>query len=213
MSPWTLRNAVTMHQFIPVSTQAGFTLAGTYNATTDHGRWPPADRFPAAWIEWWHDPTMGSVLRSTNGQEAVIEKGLRSKATTYAADHPAYVVRVAWWNTRRLLDLAGSSYVRFDFADSALPVSLAWPELISFWIIGSLALAGAFTRRARRAPLWLRLVVPSMAVSVVIVAYIRFRAPLDPFFLMLSALVLVAGADRIAARRRKSPVGGSAQPA
>ncbi len=52
--PWTIRNAVELHDFIPVATQTGLLLGGTYNADADgsddlRGRWvPPSEVRPPA---------------------------------------------------------------------------------------------------------------------------------------------------------------------
>jgi hypothetical protein len=55
ISPWTVRNALVLHSFIPISDQAVETVFGTYNSTSvaDHRRpyrWlgPGADRVGAA---------------------------------------------------------------------------------------------------------------------------------------------------------------------
>ena len=32
--PWTIRNAVVMHHFIPVSDETGITIVGTYNVAS-----------------------------------------------------------------------------------------------------------------------------------------------------------------------------------
>src|SRR5262249_29756983 len=34
IAPWTIRNANELHHFVPVSTETGITLVGTYNATS-----------------------------------------------------------------------------------------------------------------------------------------------------------------------------------
>lgn len=47
--PWTIRNAVELKSFVPVSDQDGYTLAGTYNATSraHAARWIVATQDPA----------------------------------------------------------------------------------------------------------------------------------------------------------------------
>src|SRR3954447_13768925 len=47
--PWTIRNAVVMHAFVPVSDQDGYTLAGTYNSTSraHSGEWITANQDPS----------------------------------------------------------------------------------------------------------------------------------------------------------------------
>ena len=56
VSPWTIRNAVVMDRFIPVSTQLGSALAGTYN---DAARLD--DENPASWRSLRHIPELRSL--------------------------------------------------------------------------------------------------------------------------------------------------------
>ena len=51
VSPWTIRNAVVFDRFIPVSTQLGSALAGTYN---DQARLDKEN--PASWRAIFHIP-------------------------------------------------------------------------------------------------------------------------------------------------------------
>ena len=97
VAPWTIRNERTLHHFVPVSTQLGSALAGTYN---DEARTDPmrpcvvALAAPRAVVR-------GHLLAAcAQTNEAVLEKHLRHRAERYALDHPAYVAEVAFWTTR-----------------------------------------------------------------------------------------------------------------
>lgn len=65
-----------------------------------------------------------------------------------------------------------------------------------------LAIAGAFTRRARTAPLWFWAVPIFLFVSVVWLGTggARFRSPVDPFLILLAASALEAAWSLIRAR-------------
>ena len=81
--------------------------------------------------------------------------------------------------------------------------------VISFWVLGALALVGALTRRARGAPRWLWVVPLLLWLSVALInaETPRFREPIDPFLLLLAACAL---ASAVAAGRRRlagAPVG------
>ncbi len=116
------------------------------------------------------------------------------------------MLRVAYWNTVRLLDLNGAD--GFDGADNSYKLEgvtplLTWVGVISFWIAGLIALAGCFTRDARRGRyrwVWLTPLVMYLAVVLVNTDTPRFRAPIDPFVLILAATALCSGWDRL--RRR-----------
>jgi 4-amino-4-deoxy-L-arabinose transferase-like glycosyltransferase len=198
VAPWTVRNAVALDRFVPVSTQDGFTLAGTYNDVARAQR-----RFPAAWVPWYSAPENLRVIRGTPPTEVDWGDALRSHAVAYAGRHPGYVAKVAWWNMRRDLDAAGRDWVRFDLGITATP-KLVDLEMAGFWIAALLAVAGAFTSAARRAPRWLWVVPATMLSTVFIVGYQRFRAPVDPFVAVLAALGAVALWDRARSRRRAS---------
>ena len=205
IAPWAIRNAVEFDRFVPVSTQDGATLAGTYNDDTREGRRFPASRFPAAWVEWYAVPENVAALRDVPANEVDQGEALRERALDHAADHPGYVAEVAWWNLRRDLDAAGRDWVEFDLAVTALPTSLAVPELAGFWLVTLFALLGASTAAARAAPRWVWLVPAVMLATVLAVGYIRMRAPVDPFLAILAALGALALVDRVRAARAPAP--------
>ena len=84
--------------------------------------------------------------------EAVLEQKLRAASLHYIREHPTYVAKVAWWNTRRMLDLASLRRSRSTAATITIDHYWADRGLLCFWVFAALALAGAFTAMARRAP-------------------------------------------------------------
>lgn len=189
--PWTLRNAHVFHQFVPVSTQAGFTLGGTYNEIARHDK-----RFPGIWVEWFRVPRYrNAALAAPDEAEAGAEVG--NQALDYAAERPGYVASVLWHNTARTFQLEGvPDYGRADAAGQGyLGTRVADLEMGALYLLLPFAFAGALTRRARRAPpaLWL---VPLLTIPVfAIVAYFRFRVTIDPFLVILAALALAGLGD------------------
>src|SRR5262249_10288221 len=118
--PWTIRNERVLHHFVPVSTQLGSALAGTYN---DEARTDP-DR-PGSWRSLRRVPSYADIfskVRSTN--EAVLEKQLRHRAERYVLDHPTYVAVVAFWETVRGLDLDGRTWWRHTA--STVSIDATW---------------------------------------------------------------------------------------
>ena len=191
IAPWTLRNASTLGAFVPVTTQLGSALAGTYNG---EARADPKN--PGSWrslrrVEEYDHLTDDFATTP----EAVMEGDLRRAALTFIGEHPAYLLSVAYWNTRRLLDLA--SWRWSIHTASTISVTAGWAAIgvICFWVFAALALLGV--RRAP-APAFVWLVPLAMYVSVVFLAAEtpRYRAPLDPFVIALAALALVARARR-----------------
>jgi hypothetical protein len=113
-------------------------------------------------------------------------------------------------NTLRLLDLPGPALEHYLAPYEAYPRRLTTASVYAFWVLAALAVAGAFTAAARRAPGAFWALVPFIALpSVLFLGATRYRAPADPFLLVLAALALVAARDRVAAgrgaRRRPRP--------
>jgi 4-amino-4-deoxy-L-arabinose transferase-like glycosyltransferase len=183
--PWTIRNAVETDAFVLVSDQDGYTLAGTYNETSRKrdGFWLPANA----------DPAYARVLEENRDLgEVDLGSRLSSKAREFALDHPGYLPIVALHNTLRLFNLGGADYERtvaqFDYG-----LGPNWATLMTWGLFPflALALAGAASPAARRTPLWFWAVPVLMLSTVMVLATNRFRAPIDPFILVLAALGLV----------------------
>ena len=186
--PWTIRNQVVLGHFVPVSTQFGSAMAGTYNDQAQHDR-----RDPASWRALGHIPEMDRYIghiRQTN--EAVLDQQLRSYSIDYIKDHPASVLKTAWWTSRRMLDLAGIHWSVHTATTISIGRTVAILTVIVFWIYALLAVIGAFDRRARAAPLWIWAVPLLMYLSVVflVVETPRYRTAIDPFIVLLAALAL-----------------------
>jgi 4-amino-4-deoxy-L-arabinose transferase-like glycosyltransferase len=198
VAPWTIRNATQLHAFVPVSTQLGSSLAGTYNdaARTDHEN-------PGAWRSVKHVPEYAAVWRQVRTTpEAVLEKRLRAASWRYIGDHPSYVAVVGFWNTLRMVDLDGQR--RWRATAATITVDSRWADrgVRCFWLFALLALAGAATRAARRTPLFVWAIPVLLFASVVFLAVEtpRYRTALDPFVVLLAA-VAVATALRVGAER------------
>jgi 4-amino-4-deoxy-L-arabinose transferase-like glycosyltransferase len=201
--PWTIRNARELHAFVPISTQFGSALAGTYN---DSARGDTQN--PAAWQGIRHVPDYAHLFnRVGETNEAVLERELRSASLRYIREHPTYVAKVAWWNTRRMLDLA--SLRRSRATAATITINHFWADrgILCFWIFAALAIAGAFTAMARRAPLWVWAMPILMFLSVVflVVETPRYRTPIDPFLVLLATAALVTAARRVLAQRSIGP--------
>jgi 4-amino-4-deoxy-L-arabinose transferase-like glycosyltransferase len=190
VTPWTVRNAVELHAFVPVSTQLGSALAGTYN---DAAR---ADtQNPAAWQGLRHVPDYAYLFNRVDQiPEPQLERELRAASLRYIRAHPFYVAKVGWWNTRRMLDLAGLRRSRATAATLTIDHKWADRGIVCFWIVAALALAGALAGVARRTPAWVWAVPVLMFLSVVflVVETPRYRTPIDPFVILLAAATLTA---------------------
>lgn len=193
LMPWTIRNANTFHEFVPITTETGYATAGTYSVAAAHFH-----KFPALWIPPWVAARQ-VLVRHPHLNEAQLSDRMNRLAFDYAKAHPGYVLKVLWWNSLRLLNLTGTHFESWVARFEAYPKWLAAASVYAFWALGLLALVGAFTMAARRAPpaLWGCPLVIFLS-TVFLEGSTRYRSPADPFIVVLAALG-VLGAPRAAA--------------
>jgi 4-amino-4-deoxy-L-arabinose transferase-like glycosyltransferase len=211
IAPWTIRNAVVMHRFIPISDETGLTLAGTYNPTSAHD-----PQIPYRWHDYTQIPADASLDREAHRlSEPQLDSKYRSRAFHYIGHHPLSPLEAAYHNTRRLLEVESSRAWRASTYNIGVPRSTARVGVLGFWLLALLALVGALTTAARRAPRWLWITPLLLYLSVVFIngETPRFRAPIDPFLILLAGCALASGAARVRARvtarsDRGAPVGG-----
>jgi 4-amino-4-deoxy-L-arabinose transferase-like glycosyltransferase len=192
IAPWTIRNAAVLGAFVPVSTETGPTLLGTYNpaaraAPGCTGCWVMLSKSP---------PEVGLADRLRPLGEARKDRAMRSIALRYARRHPGYVAQVAWGNSVRLLELGGAHRTRFAAGTIDVPPGAAVAGRWLLWLMLLAAAAGIAAGTLRRVPAWLLALPVLLWVTTVLVQSEtpRLRAPLDPFILLLAA----AGATIVA---------------
>jgi 4-amino-4-deoxy-L-arabinose transferase-like glycosyltransferase len=186
VSPWTIRNAIAQHAFVPVTTEVGTTLSGTYNdvAAKHHFIWV---------IGGYHN--YHAIKNNFHVSEATRNSRLVRAVFHYLGQHPTYVLQATFWNTVRLFDLQGSFVwrrsARTDTDATALFADLG---VYCFWAVGLLAIGGLFTRAVRRVPLslWSVPLLIWLSEAPITTGTPRFRAALDPFFILLASFAVEA---------------------
>jgi 4-amino-4-deoxy-L-arabinose transferase-like glycosyltransferase len=202
IAPWTIRNAVELHHFIPVADETGITLRGTYNPAS-----ASFERLPYKWRFYWSIPQDAGVRqRAFHEREAPLSQQLESRALHYIGDHPSAPLTVLWSNLRRMLELRGSYAWHQSAHAIGLHESDAQVGVIAFWILTVLAIAGAFTAAARRAPpwLWAMPVLYALTILFINVETPRFREPIDPFLVLLAACAVTRAGNYLRSRMRLS---------
>jgi 4-amino-4-deoxy-L-arabinose transferase-like glycosyltransferase len=193
--PWTIRNAITQHAFVPVTTELGTTLSGTYNDV--------AARHHFIWVIGGYR-NYRSIKNDLRVSEATRNSRLIYAVLGYLGQHPTYVPQAMFWNTMRLFDLQGRFVSRRSAREDA-DASAAMADLgvFIFWLVGLLAILGCFTLAARRVPraLWLVPVVIWASEAAITTGTPRFRAALDPFVILLAAFAIQAVARAVSRRR------------
>jgi 4-amino-4-deoxy-L-arabinose transferase-like glycosyltransferase len=190
VAPWTVRNAIELHAFVPVSTESGTTLIGTYNLQSMTDRAAPGS---------WQPLHHGRVARLAHEDlpPAVRDADLRDAALRFVERHPAYPLAVAANNLRRWLDLAGFARARFEAHTADVRGRWVAAMLPFAWGLAALATVGIVTGAARGTPpaFWLAPALLLASTLLVNAETPRFRAPIDPFLILL-AVAAVPGLRR-----------------
>ncbi len=191
VAPWTIRNAIVMHAFVPVSTEVGYTIAGTYdNASRADQHWP------AVWKEVEHgaSPEYSPIVFAASiGHWGEVRLGDRLQAAAIAdiKRHPTYPFKAAFYNFVRMFQLGELDFASGNLRDTDIERGPALIAIFGFYPLVALALAGLFTREARETPPWVWLVPVLLLLSALFVtSFLRFRASVDPFLAMLAALAV-----------------------
>jgi 4-amino-4-deoxy-L-arabinose transferase-like glycosyltransferase len=185
VAPWTVRNAEAFHELIPVSTETGNTLAGTYN--------PVSMRHGEQWLDPRRIGAYGSIYRRY-GASAAGDGALTRAVAGWVERHPATVPRVAVADGARLLGLAGGpGWAAFSLRTMSLgggAGGVVWAGVLAVTL---LALAGAWRTRGKGVPgaLWLllaALLVPGALVN----GELRLGAPSQVVLIPLAGLALAS---------------------
>jgi 4-amino-4-deoxy-L-arabinose transferase-like glycosyltransferase len=198
LTPWLVRDAVELHQFVPVTDEGGYTLVGTYNPGSAAER-----QIPYKWRVFSKIPgEPPSIVHPTGLTEPALAGRLERQAFRYIGNHPTAPLAVLYHNTRRLLELEGTFTWEASASSIGIPVATARLAVFSFWALCLLALIGIFTPVARRAPSWLWLVPLLLWLSVALInaETPRFREPIDPFLILLGSCALAQGVGVLAPR-------------
>jgi 4-amino-4-deoxy-L-arabinose transferase-like glycosyltransferase len=195
VAPWTARNAVRLHAFVPVSTETGNTLAGTYNAVSMHNG--------ARWKEPRHTGAYRAIYRRYGGAQN--DEELQRAVLRWVAGHPAYPLEVAAANSGRLLGLTGPAWAALSLRTMSLSDAdalrvLMWAGVLAGW---ALAAAGMWTARGRWVPagFWLLLAVLFVPIALVN-SELRLGAPAHVLALVFAGLAVARLTESVRGRAR-----------
>jgi 4-amino-4-deoxy-L-arabinose transferase-like glycosyltransferase len=209
ITPWTIRNAIVMHGFLPVSMEDAAAY-GTFNATAANDA-----AYPYAWLR---EPPSDRDLFDPRHPlpDITLHTRLVNRAVTYIEAHPASLPEAFFWNgIVRLWDLRPRSQSLVEVGFEGRSRLLTDLGLDAYDVLLPLALIGLWRARRRRS-LLLGVLAVALGASIVfsVEAGTRYRAPLEPLIVVLAgAGVLGASAPVPGASDAPRPLVGSAQAA
>jgi hypothetical protein len=179
IAPWTVRNALVLHAFVPVSTAGG----NNDLALEDRA---------------WHDPRLSGLYprarAAHRGDEPGTDGALMKEAVAWVARHPLFPLAMLWSNAGRVTGVAPASFSARSLRTVSLREDLAPNLRAGLLAFSVLAVAGATTKAARRAPPgWWAAAALLFAVAVLVNAEQRFAIPLQAWVLPLAALPFSRG--------------------
>jgi hypothetical protein len=181
VSPWTIRNADALHTFVPVSTETGNTLAGTYNNISM--------RSGARWLDPRHFGLDRAIFRRY-GASAEADIALRDAVLHWVSRHPTYPLRVVTNDSARLLGLAGPDWAAFSLRTISLsgsPGALVWAGTL---LASVLAAVGLALSRGRGIWAYLLFVLALLLPAAFVNGEMRLGAPAQAAMLPLAGLAV-----------------------
>lgn len=181
VAPWTVRNAIVMHGFVPISMQDAAAY-GTFNpqsASNPFGPWA-----------WQPDPPADADLFNPRHplSDVVLRSRLIARATSYIEAKPSSLLKAFFWNgLSRLWDVRhrSRSLAEVPFEGRSRLVTNLGLDLYDLLL--PLSLVGLWRARQRR---WLVLGVLAVALATSVVYTVdsgtRYRAPLEPLIVTLA---------------------------
>jgi hypothetical protein len=203
VGPWTLRNALVLHGFVPVTTAGGQALYESNNPRT------------------WGDATLrGGALNEVTNElfrteyrglsEVEVDARARARAVAFLREHVAEwpamaAVKVArFWRLRAETGSTGTWQAEGSFLGRLLRVL----DPLLLWSVVALPLAlwgAALTLRSPRRwfqSLSLWVILYFTALAVVFFGSLRMRVPVEPLVVLFTAVGLDDLVRRARARRR-----------
>ena len=203
--PWTLRNAVVLDAFVPMTTGGGAVFWGGNNRLVLED---PKGRSRGGWVPITSVPEWEEVLRSTDGT-------MRETLTEVEGNRRSYRMGLRFLNDNRgdIPALVGRKLarlwaVRTRFADRNREITLA--NLFSYGILLPFFLFGLFRVLVKRgwredlAPAWIMILWVN-CYGALFYGSLRFRFPVEPLILLFAALG-ICELKRLLPRRSPSDV-------
>jgi len=186
MAPWVVANMVRFEHPATLSTQAGPTLDVANCDETYYG-----DAL-GAW-------SFACATAIDEDDRSVLDQRTRDEAFTYIGDHLGRLPVVVAARLGRAWALyVPFDQLRFDSVAEARPMPASRVGLGMYYALAVLSVAGVVALRRRGEPSFpLTVWLVNVAITVIVFyGMTRFRAPAEPFLVLLGAVGLVSLVDR-----------------
>jgi hypothetical protein len=202
IAPWTIRNAIVLHDFVPITTGGGRTLLDANNAKV------------------WDDPVLRGNAISTadeepwatrfrNRSEVEVDRIASKEAIAFGLSRWRQWPAVAWaklsrlWRISALTGSTGRWWARGSLPDrllGALDPLVVWSCLVLPFALWGLARTVRWTRRHfQLLPFWV--IVAFSAGSLVFWGALRLRVPAEPLVMLYAAVGYTDAVRRLRVRR------------
>jgi 4-amino-4-deoxy-L-arabinose transferase-like glycosyltransferase len=187
VASWTIRNAIVLHGFVPVSLEEAAAY-GTFNAFSAH--YAPA---PYAWQP--SPPPDAHFFDPRHPlPDITLYDDLQHAALSYVRAHPFSVVHAFFWNgITRLWDLRGRQESELEVPFEGRSPTVTRIGLDLYDVLLPLGLLGLWRARRQRRILVAALLTCALAASLVYTADAgtRYRAPFEPVIALMACVGLL----------------------
>lgn len=185
IAPWTIRNAVVLDGFLPVSLQ-DIAAYGTFNSD--------AANDPVSPYAWRPLPRSVSTVYARNRPlpDLVFRSRLQHLAVSYVGEHPSSLIKAFFWNgLTRTWDIRRPSHILADPKFDGRSKTATGVGMVMWWLLLPLAVASLWRSR-RRLALVLPLLAIAFATSVILTieSETRYRATLEALVVILACSAL-----------------------
>jgi hypothetical protein len=206
LAPWTIYNLGRFERPVLLSTSFGYTaLAGACDTTFDGPKLGSFDSWTC----------FLSSRGSLQNDRTVADGLLRQSALDYTVAHlDRFPVVVAAREGRSWGVYQPGQQVRFNAQALNAPAPVTWTQIVSYWIVLPLAIAGAVILRRRRVAIYPLLTFPVIVIVSTMVTFgdSRYRATAEISLVIFAAVAIDAVWTRLRSTMTRSSAGVASAP-
>jgi 4-amino-4-deoxy-L-arabinose transferase-like glycosyltransferase len=182
--PWTLRNYLVFHEFVPLTTMSGYTF---YEGNSPHN----TTGGPGGALPFPDTRGMGEIEK---------DRFLRQEAIREIRENPRRMIPLMASKFKRLWNVRlNTDNPAYASRLTVLASMISFTPLLILFVIG---LVLSWKRRGELVYLYL-LILHTTAINLAFVSSLRYRLPLEPFMIIVGSYAVAVVADRAGGRKSK----------